>query len=332
LAFTSSNAILAADPPPPLEGGVVEPTPTVPPVDVPPVVGPAPTTPSDGNLLTNGSFEATPLASGRWSALDAIPGWRAVSGGMIELWNNLNGVKAADGQNFGELDYLGARDGLYQEVATRAGQHYALSFDARRRPGTSAATNAIEVLWNDKVVATVPPGGNWDTHTLSVTGTGGMDRLTLREVGSQSADGLGALYDNVSLVAKGSTGGNAAVADASPITSIGAGPDALILGISQDAFRGDARFTVSVDGRQVGGVQTAQASHAEGESDRLLVLGDWSEGKHTVAVNFLNDLWDGTSGGDRNLYVDGASLNGSEIQGAERDLRGPGAQSFTFQG
>jgi hypothetical protein len=34
-----------------------------------------------------------------------------------------------------------------------------------------------------------------------VTGTGGQDRLTFREADGQGLDGLGALYDNVSLVA-----------------------------------------------------------------------------------------------------------------------------------
>jgi Right handed beta helix region/Ca-dependent carbohydrate-binding module xylan-binding/Protein of unknown function (DUF642) len=164
---------------------------------------PTPTpTPSDQNLLVNGSFEAPTLAAHSWDAFGSIPGWTAISGGTIELWNNLNGVKATNGSNFGELDYHGARDGLYQTVTTTAGQSYDLSFDARSRPGTSVRTNTIEVLWNDKVVATVPPGSNWKTYQFSVTGTGGQDRLTFREASSRSGDGRGALYDNVSLVAK----------------------------------------------------------------------------------------------------------------------------------
>ena len=104
--------------------------------------------------------------------------------------------------NYGELDYVGAHDGFFQNVQTVAGQSYTLSFDARSRPGLTAATCTIEVLWNNTVVATVPPGSAWATHTFSVTGTGGQDRLTFREVQSQSADGLGALYDNIRLVAR----------------------------------------------------------------------------------------------------------------------------------
>ncbi|MEH2523530.1 MULTISPECIES: Ig-like domain-containing protein [unclassified Bradyrhizobium] len=165
----------------------------------PPTQTPAP---SGENLLVNGSFEASSLAAGRWAGFSSIPGWTAISGGTIELWNNLNNVKATNGSNFGELDYQGARDGLYQAVKTTAGQSYDLSFDARSRSDSGLSTNTIEVLWNDKVVATVPPGSNWQTHHFSVTGTGGQDRLTFREAAGQGADGHGALYDNVSLVSK----------------------------------------------------------------------------------------------------------------------------------
>ena len=62
-----------------------------------------------------------------------------------------------------------------------------------------------------------------------------------------------------------------------PIT-FGTGPDSLVFQISEDAYangdgtsdaKGDATFTVSVDGKQIGGTFTAVASHAAGqEQDR----------------------------------------------------------------
>lgn len=167
-------------------------------VSAPPVTPPV----TGANLLVNGSFETSPVASSTWAGFNSIPGWTAISGGTIELWNNLNGVRATNGSNFGELDYLSGVDGLYQTVKTVAGQNYNLSFDARSRPGFTSSTTTIEVLWNDQVVASVAPGSawNWNTYRFSVTGTGGQDRLTFREAAGQSADGLGALYDNVSLV------------------------------------------------------------------------------------------------------------------------------------
>ena len=154
------------------------------------------------NLLVNGSFEASPVGAGQFGGFSAVAGWTALSGSSIELWNEPQ-RRAGDRRRELRRARLSsaAHDGFFQNVQTVAGQSYTLSFDARSRPGLTAATCTIEVLWNNTVVATVPPGSAWATYTFAVTGTGGQDRLTFREVQSQSADGLGALYDNIRLVA-----------------------------------------------------------------------------------------------------------------------------------
>ena len=92
--------------------------------------------------------------------------------------------------------------------------------------------------------------------------------------------------------------------------TIGSGPDAVVLKVSQDAFRGDARYTVSIDGVPVDGTLTAGALRSLGEQDTVAVLGNFAPGQHTVAVDFLNDAWGGTPETDRNLYVEGASFEG----------------------
>src|SRR5215210_3290432 len=112
----------------------------------------------------------------------------------------------------------------------------------------------------------------------------------------------------------------------------GTGPDSLILKISQDAYQGSAQYTVSVDGKQVGGTFTASASHAAKQSDTLTLKGDWAAGAHKVSVKFLNDAWGGSEDADRNLYVDAATYNGKAVAGAAQvvfDDWTPGAFSFT---
>ena len=98
--------------------------------------------------------------------MTSIPGWTAISGGTIELWRALNGVDASDGFNFAELDYRTAFDGFQQVVQTSAGQTYTLTFDARLRPSTSAATQAIEVLWNGERAGLITPDNTWKAYTL----------------------------------------------------------------------------------------------------------------------------------------------------------------------
>lgn len=182
------------------------PTPAPEPAPIPVAPAPAPEpAPSNGgeNLLVNGSFESTSVGEGTWAHFGSVAGWTAISGARIELWNDFKGVTATDGNNFAELDFQGARDGFYQDVATVANQAYNLTFDLRGRPGAPLSSQQVEVVWNGVVVGVATPESGWGDYSVRVTGTGGQDRLTIREVSSQSSDGLGALLDNFSLVAEG---------------------------------------------------------------------------------------------------------------------------------
>ena len=113
-------------------------------------------------------------------------------------------------------------------------------------------------------------------------------------------------------------------------TTVGSGPDTLVLRVSQDAYQGNAQYTVSVDGRQIGGTLTAAALHGSGQSDTVTVKGDWTAGNHTVTVNFLNDAWGNSAGADRNLFLDSATYNGASVNGASKALMSNGPASFGF--
>ena len=113
--------------------------------------------------------------------------------------------------------------------------------------------------------------------------------------------------------------------------TIGSGLDKLVLAISEDAYGGNAQYTVSVDGRQVGGTLTADASHAAGAADTVTIYGDWGAGAHTVGVDFLNDAYGGTSSTDRNLYVGGATYDGAAVANSAETLLSSGTQSFAVK-
>ena len=91
---------------------------------------------------------------------------------------------------------------------------------------------------------------------------------------------------------------------------VGTGPDALVLHVSQDFYQGDAQYVVRVNGEQVGEVFTVSALRDADQYDTLTLRGDWGSGTHTVTVEYLNDLWEGTPETDRNLYVTRADYNG----------------------
>jgi len=111
--------------------------------------------------------------------------------------------------------------------------------------------------------------------------------------------------------------------------TVGSGPDALLLYMSEDYYLGDAQFIVSVDGTQIGGVLSTSASHAAGATQKFTMLGSFGAGAHAVSVYFLNNLG-GAPGVDRNLFVSGASINGAAINGAVLNEYAGGAQGFSF--
>jgi len=85
----------------------------------------------------------------------------------------------------------------------------------------------------------------------------------------------------------------------------------LVVRLSEDAYAGDAQFAVSVDGTQLGAAQAVTARHGAGAPQAFSFAGNFAPGAHQVSISFLNDLWDPATGADRNLYLDGITLNGA---------------------
>ena len=108
----------------------------------------------------------------------------------------------------------------------------------------------------------------------------------------------------------------------------GAAGIGLVVDVSEDAYLGDAQFTVSVDGTVLAGVFTAKASHVAGQTEEFTVAPSLSAGTHQVAISFLNDAYAGSASTDRNLYLDGASYNGAAISGAAAAIMSNGTNTF----
>ena len=170
------------------------------------------------------------------------------------------------------------------------------------------------------VPITVVLGGYYNVSVFDpVTGTAAIS--TAQDVTSvQLSLGTDPLIVSVTAVP------GAPPVSANPPFTIGSGPDAITLGISEDAWLGDAQYTVAVDGNQIGGVQTASALHDQGQSQAVTVAGSFGAGNHTVTVTYLNDAYGGSSQTDRNLFVDNVTVDGVTTAGAA--LLGDGSQNF----
>ena len=103
----------------------------------------------------------------------------------------------------------------------------------------------------------------------------------------------------------------------------------LDLALSEDAWQGDAKFTVSVDGVQVGGVRTVSTLHASGLDEHVKLTGPWAAGTHLVQMSFINDAYGGSAATDRNLYVDSIAYDGSVCANSSAVLLSNGTRNFT---
>jgi large repetitive protein len=165
-------------------------------------------------MLANGSFEETPVAPNTWAHFGAeqIPGWMSLNNERIELWGkDFMGIIAPQGNNILEIDYHHNEkiDYIYQDVKTNKGQMYEASFFLRARGEEfkSASETAI-FSWNGKESSfTAEKAGVWTKITIIVEGTGGLDRLAVRESNASGANNsLGPLLDDFRLVTADCTG------------------------------------------------------------------------------------------------------------------------------
>ena len=126
------------------------------------------------------------------------------------------------------------------------------------------------------------------------------------------------------------------VSKAAPVAQMGngtahvaTGASPLVLQLSEDAYQGDAQFTVSVDGKQLGAAQTVTASHGKGAVQNFAFAQAMTAGTHDVAVSFLNDAWGGTAATDRNLYVQAINANNASLPGTAATLMTTATQHFS---
>ena len=119
-------------------------------------------------------------------------------------------------------------------------------------------------------------------------------------------------YDGTTYAGTGSAltaGGTADVTVGAATTA--APPDTLTVHLAEDAWNGDAQFTLSIDGQTVTTPQAVTASYSDGAWQDLTISGDFGSGTHDIGVTFTNDAYGGSSSTDRNLYVNGVDFNGT---------------------
>lgn len=218
------------------------------------------------------------------------------------------------------------------EDAWQGNAQFTVSVDGTQIGGTQTATasRAAGQSQTYNVSGTFGAG----SHTVSVNflndaygGSASADRNLF--VNSASFDDTAVSSSSLNMLSSGVQSFSFAGSAPAPTVTVGSGPDTLALSVAEDAWQGDAQFTVTVDGTQVGSVLTAQATRALGQVQTFNVNGNFGPGGHVVAVNFLNDAYGGSASTDRNLFIQGAKLDGVAVAGSTLSMYSGGTQGFT---
>ena len=135
------------------------------------------------------------------------------------------------------------------------------------------------------------------------------------------ADGVS--YDGVS-----STEGATALKSAGTSTFDIAGPERLTVNLAEDAYQGNAQYSIAVDGKALGSTGSVTALNSTGQSQAVTATAQLTVGWHDLSVSFLNDAYGGTPAMDRNLYVKSVDLNGTAVSGSAAALLSAGTANF----
>jgi hypothetical protein len=210
---------------------------------------------------------------------------------------------------------------------------FTVSVDGKQLAGTFYATASHSAGASQNFTLK----GNWapGAHAVTVAflndswgGTTSTDRnLYVSDVTYDGTD----TKQSAALMSTGSQTFSVTDSTAIPPVVTGGGSDSLVVKVSEDYYLANAQFTVSIDGKQLGGTFTATTLHSSGNSQTFAFGGDFGSGQHTVSVNFLNDAYAGTPATDRNLYVNDIVYNGTDT-GQSAALMGQGAKTFPISG
>ncbi len=99
----------------------------------------------------------------------------------------------------------------------------------------------------------------------------------------------------------------------------------ITVALSEEAWRGDARAFIAIDGRVLGGVQVVSAAHGAGATQRMSFLVDLAPGPHLATVTMLNP----DPQGERRLYVDWIEVAGQRMAGALAPVQGTAVYGIT---
>jgi hypothetical protein len=173
---------------------------------------------SNGNIVTNGSFEVLPgaLNNGTWGQFSTLNGWSQLNNDSFEIQLARNFQTSSTGfynifdysSSDGSAHYLEINSNklgiVAQTLQTLAGQSYKLSFDYSGRSDSGAGNNSMaNVYWGNTLVATLneAPNSGWKTFDFTLTAVDQSTVLRFESTAPKNNPSFGSFLDAVSVTA-----------------------------------------------------------------------------------------------------------------------------------
>ena len=289
-----------------------------------------------GATLYNGTSSVTPPTSNITVSL-------ANAAQSVSIYDPVVGLAAVQSNaNASSVSFGLSKDPVILEIKPAASLPASAATD-------SLQLNLSEDAWQGDAQAVITIDGKTVGGTVTVTALhnqGSSQTITLTGQWGSGAHDVGVQFINDAYGGTSSTDRNLYIgrvsldgqASTAPATTLWANGTAhlataaspLVLQLSEDAWQGDAQFTVAVDGKTLGAAQSVNVSHASGGAQNFAFAPAMAPGTHDVAISFLNDAWGGTAATDRNLYVNAVDVNGAAIPGAAATLLTASTQHFSI--
>jgi beta-glucanase (GH16 family) len=271
---------------------------------------------SGSSSSTAGSGSSTPPASGTGSGPDTLT--VHVSGDQFQ--GDPQFTLTVDGQQIGGVQSVTA--------VHSSGQFQDITFHGNFANASAADINFLSDAWggsaskdNNLYVGSITLDGH---QVLGDQGTNTADNGFVTTANGYAPveahvavmDVNGTLAFNVAGLASSPTSSSTSATPPAAAGSTGSGPDTLTVHVSGDQFQGNAQFTLTVDGQQIGDVQSVSAVHSSGQFQDITFHGNFANAS-AADINFISDAWGGSASQDNNLYVGSITVDGHQITGTE---------------
>lgn len=211
------------------------------------------------------------------------------------------------------------------EDAYQGDAQFIVTIDGQQVGGTYTATASHAAKQSQAItVSTSLTTGAHEVGVSFVNGDTGSTASTERRLYLNSASLNGTTIS-------GSTATFPYLGTAEFNTASTAKTNTMLLVMSETAYQGDAQFTVSVDGTQLGGTYTVTASSHAGHVEDFYFQGIPGYGTaHTVSISLVNPTANGRVGTERGLTVNQVQFNQQKLNVGTAVLTKSSPDTFTI--